>query len=467
MKRYSLLLATVLLLFSCSMDNKPELLPETLDAGDTVVRACFQVSQNSVMAGASLTITNCSEGAKSYLYDFGNGNTSSDDQPTIYYEEAGTYELSLTVSGEGDTSDTFSITIQVIGPNFIYPEIPQGYTANPVDLGLDAHSGELYAITVLKDESGLEGRKFFYHSLGASMMEGAKYLGDQTYDGNNAFSWFLPGGARGFHFSRTLNGFYGSREVSFDGEWNVSGQLNSAEQISYGYLQDNGNLLFYGSIKEGVTNKAAIDMRNGMGDSFKQVLHQVGEHDSHIGSMIKTENGYAAFGGSFIKNDNKPYITEYRPTLIFLDEALEMISYKIFDNSMLTGRIYSTADLNGSFNMLHLPNGNFVLYGLGELLVTDNSGTIIRSHFYENTLNNQGLIGFRDSFVISSDRFLRKFNAMGEQLSALQYPGKQVPAFIAKDEKLYMIAKYATPEGEKLLYGALDQELNVIAWEPG
>ncbi|NNF18936.1 MAG: hypothetical protein HKN61_04105 [Flavobacteriaceae bacterium] len=466
MKRYSLLLATVLLLYSCSMDKETELSPEPPLSAETELRACFQLSQNSIMAGASFTITNCSEGAQSYLYDFGNGITSTEDQPTIFYEEAGSYELSLTVAGEGNISDTFSITIQVVGPNFVYPEIPQGYTANPIDLGLDSHSGSLYAITVLKDEGGLEGSKFYYHSLGPSMMEDSHYLGDQSYEGNNAFSWFLEGGVRGFHFSRTLNGFYGSREVNYDADWNLSGQLNSADQVSYGYLADNGNLLFYGSIKEGAFNKAAIDMRNAMGDSFKRILHQVGEHDSHIGNLIKTENGYVAFGGSFIKNDSKPFIAEYKPALLFLDEALELISYKIYDNSMLTGKVFSTADLNGSFDMARLSNGNYVLYGLGELLVTDGSGNIIRSHFYENTLNNQGLVCLRDTFIISSDRFLRKFNAQGDQLISLQYPGKQVPSFIQKEDKLYLIAKYASPEGDQLLYGALDHDLNTVAWEP-
>ena len=60
-----------------------------------------------------LTFTNTSTNANSYLWDFGDGNTSTEANPTHVYTQSGTYEITLL--GQSDICDdvSFSQTIEV------------------------------------------------------------------------------------------------------------------------------------------------------------------------------------------------------------------------------------------------------------------------------------------------------------------------------------------------------------------
>lgn len=55
----------------------------------------------------SVSFTNLSQGADSYLWDFGDGNTSTSTNPTHSYTSVGTYTVSLEATNEaGDTTET-------------------------------------------------------------------------------------------------------------------------------------------------------------------------------------------------------------------------------------------------------------------------------------------------------------------------------------------------------------------------
>lgn len=56
--------------------------------------------------GLSFTYTNASTGATGYVWDFGDGNTSTDENPTHTYDAAGNYMVSLVASNDYDMSDT-------------------------------------------------------------------------------------------------------------------------------------------------------------------------------------------------------------------------------------------------------------------------------------------------------------------------------------------------------------------------
>ncbi|RMG88698.1 MAG: PKD domain-containing protein [Bacteroidetes bacterium] len=71
-----------------------------------------------------IRFTNLSISATDYMWDFGDGATSTDKDPSHTYAEDGTYTVSLTASDKLNVSDTYSTTIEVAEPmNDFIPEI--------------------------------------------------------------------------------------------------------------------------------------------------------------------------------------------------------------------------------------------------------------------------------------------------------------------------------------------------------
>ncbi|MFK8104942.1 MAG: PKD domain-containing protein [Saprospiraceae bacterium] len=74
-----------------------------------------------ICEGQTLFLENLSSGASSYLWDFGNGLTSTEANPTTVYTTEGTYEVSLIAYNDCFCSDITKITINV--EDAISPEI--------------------------------------------------------------------------------------------------------------------------------------------------------------------------------------------------------------------------------------------------------------------------------------------------------------------------------------------------------
>jgi PKD repeat protein len=101
MKNIPLLIAILAISFSsCKKEKKPE--------------ACFEVTNNN---GYYWHFTNCSTDADHYLWDLGDGRTSSEFIPNEYvsiYYPPGTYTIKLTAySPSGNRSDETTQTITV------------------------------------------------------------------------------------------------------------------------------------------------------------------------------------------------------------------------------------------------------------------------------------------------------------------------------------------------------------------
>jgi Zn-dependent metalloprotease/PKD repeat protein len=87
---------------------------------EPLILAGFTVSPISICAGASVTFDNLSQGATSYLWDFGDGTTSTAFEPTHIYSIGGSYTVTLTASNIGEgISDILTIpnAVTVIQPN--------------------------------------------------------------------------------------------------------------------------------------------------------------------------------------------------------------------------------------------------------------------------------------------------------------------------------------------------------------
>lgn len=87
--------------------------------------AAFSVSETKAKPGSSIQFLDKTTGEiESWMWDFGDGNTSTEQNPSHTYAESGDYTVSLTVSNKaGSDTDTFAITV-LIPPsaNFVTSE---------------------------------------------------------------------------------------------------------------------------------------------------------------------------------------------------------------------------------------------------------------------------------------------------------------------------------------------------------
>lgn len=74
--------------------------------------ACFTMSSNNVSKNQQVTFTNCSTNAISYAWDFGDGQTSTEVNPTHSYTNGGTYSVILKASSSTSSDQILkSITV--------------------------------------------------------------------------------------------------------------------------------------------------------------------------------------------------------------------------------------------------------------------------------------------------------------------------------------------------------------------
>ncbi|MEO7923166.1 MAG: PKD domain-containing protein [Chitinophagaceae bacterium] len=97
MKIFSLALSAILLFVVTACDKN-----ETPSTG---IKANFSVSGYEVPIPSTINFINTSTNATSYLWDFGDGSTSTQPSPVHTYNLDGTYQLRLTATGPSGTSN--------------------------------------------------------------------------------------------------------------------------------------------------------------------------------------------------------------------------------------------------------------------------------------------------------------------------------------------------------------------------
>jgi len=81
--------------------------------------ACF-VAPTEISAGIPATFnSSCSENATSFSWNFGDGGSSSDANPTYTYTTAGSFDVVLTVSDDAGGTDQMTISVVVLAPEFL------------------------------------------------------------------------------------------------------------------------------------------------------------------------------------------------------------------------------------------------------------------------------------------------------------------------------------------------------------
>ena len=150
--------------------------------GEVPPSAAFSVVQRESNY-LEYSFTNNSKNASTYLWDFGDGNTSTEESPTHVYAEADEYTVTLTASSDGGLTADFKTNINIQAPvtaAFTYQVDPDDYrTYSFTDASEDAvmllwEFGDGFQFTGMNpthtfDEDGIYTVKLTAYSLTGAM----------------------------------------------------------------------------------------------------------------------------------------------------------------------------------------------------------------------------------------------------------------------------------------------------------
>lgn len=145
-----LLCLAMLLSTSC---GRKELEPSPLAVSDFTINNYDSVNGSFQAATyLGITFTNNSSNAVSYKWDFGNGSSSSEESPTIYYPKSGVYKVTLTVKNKDSVLSTSSRNITIFNRVIKQIRINDIKSFNyTVAHDLDQASGTVWAVVRLGD----------------------------------------------------------------------------------------------------------------------------------------------------------------------------------------------------------------------------------------------------------------------------------------------------------------------------
>ncbi len=141
----------------------------TLNGTSIQVVASFTFTKGT--EGGTVTFTNASENATSYAWDFGDQNTSTDENPTHMYAKDGTYTVKLTARNAGKSADTtatvtidnaITIAIADLSQLTILENRPKGDTIGEIAATVaNTNKTPVYSIAsqTPADAVGIEGNK--------------------------------------------------------------------------------------------------------------------------------------------------------------------------------------------------------------------------------------------------------------------------------------------------------------------
>lgn len=463
MKKIIFIIPIVLIFLSCSSDENEQT--------EEQVTACFEINKDILEVGEGIQITNCSIGASSYEFNFGNGTTSNENSPLISYENSGEYTITLRVTSENGITKTVSknITINPIENNFLYAPVLEGDFIFPINFSYVDNS--FYYIENFQNIFSNGSGKYNYVEIDlVNKSFTKKHISDRDYNSGNAFINTLDNNNKLFYAVRSLSDRIQSRGIIFDSNWQFQSGIGSSTKVLYGSLNDNGNYLYYGSFRELSINdlykSPSIEIRNGLGVmNERKTYNQI--EQGFIGDLIKTDTGFMAFGGITNPIDFSTF-DNYRPLIIFLNNSYEYVSHVAYENTTIS--TISNNSLNGSFHIEKLSN-NYIAYSHNEFRIISSKGDEILKTSLAEQSDIQALVSLgSDGFIISTKNYLRKYDVNGNLIKSLMFNGRLTPNLYLKDNQIYFASGYDSNYTNsvgvfsvtKSFIGSVDKDLNII-----
>ncbi|MEK6481868.1 PKD domain-containing protein [Catalinimonas sp. 4WD22] len=98
-------------------------------------RAAFNLRPQEAFLSEPIYFVNLSVGATNYYWDFGDGNTSTEFEPSHVYETTGVYDVTLVAESEKGCTDTLTMLSAVIIKNGGKVNVPNAFTPNTMGPG--------------------------------------------------------------------------------------------------------------------------------------------------------------------------------------------------------------------------------------------------------------------------------------------------------------------------------------------
>jgi uncharacterized protein (TIGR02145 family) len=242
--------------------NYTVLLKVTNNFGESAFSQVVSVSQNLnpianftyVISGKEVTFTNTSQNALSYLWNFGNGQTSILSNPTTGYTNYGTFTVQLEViNGLGSNTISKTITLSDIAPNTV-TDI-DGNIYNTITIGSQLWMKE--NLNVQRFKNGEAIPNVTDASTWANTTTAAWCRVNNNPDASNAFkvgllyNGYVAQDARGV----CPNGW----KVPDDSDFNKLVEYLGASSIAGGKLKEaNGIYSLWNSPNTGATNESGF-----------------------------------------------------------------------------------------------------------------------------------------------------------------------------------------------------------------
>lgn len=449
--------AFILLSFlsSCSSSDSPEVQKPV---------ALFTLTSTKFNVGDDIKITNSSTSPVqivSYAFDFGNNTSSTEKEPTFYYSSVGNYNIKLTIKDANGAvaSTTLQVTISDGNSLLVENQNPGGSDTYPLEIGI--HDNKIFYTEAFR--SVLVSNSSFYRHLeydDVTKTFTTKVIAEKVVNSGHAKTTFLNNGNKIITFAESIN-YIGLKETELGSEWNSIRLDNYTHKTIYGSLQNNDQYLFYGSYNQ----DPAIEIRNNAGEFVSRKTYESTLKNAFIGDLIKTGNTYIAFGGKYDASSSSNAFVNYRQLILFLDENLEITGQKTFDTGGLSTLGQSWNNLNSSFTVRKLSNGNLAMYSHDALRITNAQGEEVQIVTFDNSRSYiQGLIEVENGFIVSNGFKLEKYDNTGKLVKSVSYRGFGVSGFVKKGDLIYFAAGCSSSFGDfsvnTTVLGAIDSNLN-------